>query len=135
MVKHPFYYILCLFLILVSFNSCSEDFDVAGTTEKVDEILLASPDGFSELEKIVKEKKIIFIGSNDHRQINDHNFLNRENVEKLRKLGIKYILVEAGGPEDFVFSKADLEADWIRVFYPWHGVDVQYHENELGKLF
>ena len=134
MRKHPFYYIICLFLILVSFNSCSEDFDVAGTTEKVDEILLAAPDSFSELEKIVKEKKIIFIGSNDHRQINDHNFLNRESVEKLRKLGIKYILVEAGGPKDFVFSKSDLEDNWIRVFYPWHGVDVQYHENEFRKV-
>ena len=126
-MKHIKLFIFPLVLLgIIFFSSCSK-FERASVS--VDKILSQSPDEVFELENLFEDKKIIFVGSNDHNLINDVEFFDKKNLTKFYNKGLRYILFEGDVPT----VEDDMLNNQVMIFYPWESVGVQYCENPILK--
>lgn len=116
-------------VILIFLCSCTKNY--SKISNKIDYFLSEKEDAVSFLEKIIEEKKIILIGTNDHSTINDTLFLNYETLCKLYKKGLRYVLLEGGLPNKSLYNEEDLINKNVMLFYPWESVGVQYIENSI----
>ena len=95
--------IVTIFLSCFLF-SCNKPINVREAAANIDELMNKADDAFTHLYNAFSNKRIVFIGSSNHAMVNDHQFLNRNNIKKLHEKGLRYIFVEGGGQGDFVYS-------------------------------